>query len=240
MYILTRKNLNPTARLLAKELGIKRKFTIQDTPPLIRWGCSDSFYGEDSDSLFNSAELIREISNKLRFSRMLTETELPHIRLYKGVPEKYPVVVRRELQGSKGSGIIICRNEEEFSPLSRYYWSYWYNFSQEYGVHILGGEVVKIFKKRWIGGEIESDFPIRNTDNGYHYSLVEIGTRYKKLKELMHTLYERIPINMCRFDVGKEADSGRYIIIEGNTAPGLSTNDNTLGLYVNFLREKLF
>ncbi len=246
MYILTRPELFPSARVLSQELTRKTNKRISVTtsmkrePPLIRWGNATRFEGLGGDTEFNDRGSILYCGSKLRLDRFLSEnTFIPHVEYHSNVaPERYPVVVRTILNGSGGVGIVICKNSEEFAGYRNDVWSYWYNFSYELGVHVLGGEISRVFKKLWKKDEPEPEFPIKNTDKDYSFSLRSLEN-YKKLSSLVDEFYDLLPINMTRLDVGWDRDVKCYRIIEANSAPSLVENQNTLNVYVDFLMGNL-
>ena len=233
-YLLTRKSCGKTGRLLSKELGLLRKYEVEDYAPTVRWGNSDNPFPEEVG--LNYPEAISIAANKLKFSSLLTQEDVPHVELLRGYPVKYPVVVREKLTGSKGEGIVICENEEQFITYREKYWTYWVNFKKEYGVHVLGGTIVKLFEKELEIGEEEEQFPIKNMDKGYHFALKNHVGFFPKLHTYVSKIYEATGIEMARFDIGFDSDTGQYLVIEGNTAPGLSENDNTRELYVKFMK----
>lgn len=240
-YILTRRNLNPTAKLLAQELGIRRYFEPRDYAPAIRWGNSDTILPHDTK--YNSCSHIRSCSDKLQFDEDMRNKDIPNISIHsyneRFMPEKYPVVVRQNLHGTRGQGIVICESLEELNNTPNHrYWTYWYDFKFELGVHMLGGKVVRVFKKVRVAGEEEEKYPIRNLHRGYHYSLVNLD-KYEKLIPFMNNVYEHFPLEMGRWDIGWDRDNKTYRVIEANSAPGLAENENTRQLYVDFLKEKL-
>jgi hypothetical protein len=237
-YILTRRNLNPTAKLLARELGIRRYFEPRNYAPIIRWGNSDNIYEYDFDTELNDPKLISLSSNKLSFSNRMEIKEIPHVELSKEVPEKFPIVVREILYGTRGEGIYICESMDEYLDNGKGYWTYWYNFQFELGVHMLGGKIVRVFKKVREEGLEEEKYPIRNLHKGYHYSLVNIEN-YRRLPEFMANVYNKFPLEMGRWDIGWDSDNKTYRVIEANSAPGLAENENTLNCYVEFLKGKL-
>jgi len=201
----------------------------------IRWGVST--YPRVEDTIYNDPKLISLSANKNSLNKLLKGNGIHCVDFYKDdMPEKYPVIVRRTIVGGGGKGIVICRNEEEFKPLFGNYWAYWFKFDFELGVHLLGGNVSRVFKK--IKDQDEDEFPIRNVKNGYHYSLVSVDT-YKTLPKLMSTIFEVFPIQMSRFDIGWDSENKVYRVIESNCCPILMNNQNTLIDYGEFLYEKL-
>ena len=139
-----------------------------------------------------------------------------------------------------GIGVRIIETKDDYengSPVLD--WTYWYDFKFELGVHILGGEIVKVFKKLRNDELEEEKFPIRNTQRGYHFSLRENWKeRYRGLEKFVKKLYEIIPIKFARLDIGYDNDG--YRLIEINSAPDLSQNQNTLNLYANYLVKEIF
>lgn len=243
MYILTHPKLFPSARQISRSIMEKtgKKLFIRIEPssafPTIRWGNSQSIEGKDTE--LNSSESIRICSNKQLFDATMRDASIPHVEYHRGVPESFPVVVRTVMGGMGGEGIIICFDREDFlAKYSRYAWSYWYNFSFELGVHLLGGKIAKVFKKVRTEGSQEEQYPVRNSHRGYSFSLRDAG-KYEKLSGIVDLFYSAMPIQMTRLDIGWDANNKTYRIIEANTAPGLSENENTLDLYTNFIIERL-
>jgi hypothetical protein len=240
MYIITNKSVCLSARSLAKKIVALGgpKLPVKITPikdkVAIRWGSSQMILGEDTK--LNDPVIIRTVANKYILSTILMRQDFPHVEILSGTPDHFPVVVRQELTGSKGAGIVVCRNQTEFNPYRRFMWSRWYNFSFELGIHILGGYIVKVFKKIWRGEGSEPEFPIKNADKGYDFSLCKIDS-FKKIPDFIKTLYEIIPIQFGRLDIGWDADDRSYRLIEANSAPGLTENDNTLNIYAEFLMK---
>ena len=242
-YIITNKMVRKSGLCLANrirelggpELGVSTK-PIPDNQVSIRWGTSQMIYGKETG--FNSPQVIRMVANKYLLSIELLRNGFPHVVINSEIPEHFPVVVRKELSKSGGKGIVICRNEAEFTPLREFMWSYWVNFRYELGVHILGGEIVKIFKKLWIGTEPEPEFPIKNSDRNYSFSICKLES-FKRLPEIVRNLISIVPIQFGRIDIGWDEEEGQYKVIEINSAPGLSENDSTLNLYAEFLMKRI-
>lgn len=245
-YILSNPRLIKSSNSLAAKLSelCGEKINVRTLPSdndglIIRYGNSSGvFLGCD----FNSPKMIRLAGNKLRLSIMLLEKDFPHVEYHRNVPEKFPIVARDELNRGGGVGIRIVENKNQYEigdPVLD--WSYWYNFKFELGVHILGGNIVKVFKKLRQDGMEQEKFPIKNTQRGYKFSLRENWKdRYTGLEKFVKRLYELVPIQFARLDVGYDRETGGYRLIEINSAPDLSQNENTLNLYANFLSERIF
>lgn len=235
-YVLAHKSVYSSAKELAQELGLRVTSRPRRTPPLVRWGCSEGVYREDTN--LNKRELISISSRKLTFSELMSSRGIPCIEYSRNPnPEHYPVVVRTILNGHGGAGIVICKNAQEFLPYKGGVWSYWYDFTYELGVHILGGQIVRVFKKIW-PGDNEEEFPLRNFERGYSFKLRDVK-HYKSLPEAVSKFYAVFPISMARLDIGWDAVNKVYRIIESNSAPGLSHNESTLEMYTEYIKSAL-
>lgn len=252
-YILTRRNLNPSARLLAKALGLQKSYEPRAYPPVIRWGNSDGDYSTTigSETLWNMPELIHTCSNKVLFSRAMTNLGIPCVEIRRGHPETFPVVIRHSLSGMRGQGIEIFNHEDilQGRGWDETYWSYWRDFSFELGVHIFNGEPVRCFKKVFRVEEADEDseldyvesepeFPIRNSQKGYGFRLVEIG-KYPKLIPLLKLFCDKFGLKFGRLDIGWNHTDKKYEIIEANSAPGIAENENTARIYIEGFKKLL-
>ncbi len=243
MYILSSANLLSSAEVLAERLSALKNEKVsvsllmaKNQAPAIRWGTSASALSEDT--IYNSPQLIRAAGNKMRFSEEITRAEIACVELLTGTPERYPVLVRTELNRGGGIGLFVAETPEQFEQWKQYPWSYFYNFSIEVGVHMLGGEVVKVFKKVREDGLEQEKFPRRNTNNGYRFSLIR-NDKFPKLLKFCKQFYSVFPIQMGRADIGWDVDARTWRIIEFNSAPDLTQNQNTLEMYAKFLAERI-
>jgi hypothetical protein len=241
-YILTHRTLSVSARALASELSDRFSRTIRveygdNRPtfaPFLRWGNS-SFDFPSGDTPFNDPNLIRISGNKKLFADKMVELEIPAISFHKGVPDHFPIAIRKTLSGRGGEGIVICKDYDEWTNYSQYFWSYWYKFPYELGVHIVDGKVLKVFKKvRADGGEQEEEFPIRNMVRGYKFALVKEES-FPKLVQFNAEFSNKFKMGFGRMDIGWDAEGKMYRIIEWNCAPGIASNYHTLDAYASAL-----
>lgn len=248
-YILTRPSVSASARALAEKLSEELNTLVRvrfgnekpGTHPVIRWGNSD-FHGAWSfDTPYNDAEKIRTSANKMAFSNAVHALSIPVIRFNRGVPDRFPVVIRKTLTGRGGEGIVIARNYDEWSPNKQFSWSTWHKFPYELGVHIFNGNVLKVFKKVWIGQGNEPEFPIRNLEKGYKYKRVEdFQEAFPKLMKFTQGFFEQFKIAFGRMDIAWDDEAKTYRIIEFNSAPGIATNEDTLQLYTDSFLKHIF
>jgi len=238
-YILRRWCTGKTAWALVdyfKEKGIKVKTSkaYLGYTPLIRWGNSDNPVANDTK--FNDPILIAITAHKLRMSKILQENKIPCVTFQRGTPEKFPVVVRQKLVGQGGVGIIIIEDYEHWKPYKDFYWSQFIPFRYEIRIHTLGGNPVKILRKKLLNGEQEEKYPIRNNDRKYHYKRSDMSQpKYGNALQLVKDIYKIFPMMMVGWDIGYY--NKLFYIIEGNSAPSL--NSINVEVYGDYLLENL-
>lgn len=251
-YILSHPRLTRSAKPLAQKLSeltgeeiLYFTYPRNDGVCVVRYGNSAPVQ-HILPNVCNLPEYIRLAGNKLRLSSLLGEKEFSYIEIIapgdnrNPQNDRFPVIVRKELNRGGGIGIIICETMEEYLQNIEYAWCYWYNFQFELGVHILGGEIKRVFKKVRDEGLDEEKYPIRNTQRGYSFKLKENWQEnYRGLQKFVDKLYGIIPIQFARLDVGYDKETGGYRLIEINSAPDLSQNVNTLNMYAEFLVNKI-
>lgn len=99
-------------------------------------------------------------------------------------------------------------------------------------MHICNGQLLRTFIKIREEGAAQVEFPVRNSDNGWHFSLQNKPRHRVSIEALVKNLMERLPAYRKGFfalDLGWEASTKTMYIIEGNSAPGL--NENTADAY---------
>ncbi len=238
--ISTNSHSFPSARILRDKIfeltGIKFILVKSGNlikKPDIRFG--DSFNKFDDDTKYNSPEFISLCANKYKFSKLLLENDLYTPEFRKDKPDIFPLLIRTNLFLSGGRGIIICKNEDEFSSEwnPSYWWTPFIRTNFEIRAHVLGREVKRIFRKSL---ENENEYPIRNNAI-CHFSLTNIE-KYPKLNETINSLNNILGVeNFYALDIGWDSNNKKYFIFEANTAPGL--NDNTAQVYAEFLCRQL-
>lgn len=247
--ILTNDGIFPSAKLLRDKLANKLNIPILvtsnpdriKTPNFIRYG--NSFVNQilTNNAGINSANFISLAANKLAFSYLMQEKGIYSPIYYKEqIPVEFPVVIRKTLKSFGGKGIMVAKDKEEFDKEwnNNYYWTPFVYARFELRLHILGGELVKVFKKKREDNLAEEEFPIRNNDRGYHFQLVQNLERFPKLLEVTKQLSDiLIPLGGSFFsaDIGFDSIAKKYFIFEINSASGL--NDNTAELYADYLAK---
>lgn len=246
--IMTNSRSFPSARALAREISsiTGMKWGLTDNPEiavrgrgkLIRFGNSEDVHGIPSNC--NSPEFIQLCAFKLRFSKHLIENGV-YTPIYhsSGKPVNYPALIRTTMSGFGGQGIIRIFNDEQYYRYWRegYHWTDYIPTASEYRVHVLGGNILKIFKKVCAGYE-ENAVPIRNSHSGYHFSLRDPEIHdFVKMRELVESLKPVLTGKFYGLDAGWDAEKKDYVVFEANSAPGL--NKETARDYANFICNEL-
>jgi glutathione synthase/RimK-type ligase-like ATP-grasp enzyme len=246
--ILTHRTGLPSAKLLRDalftETGIR--YLVTTSPSRIRtlhlrYGTSAGV--SCSDTEFNTPEFVNLVSNKLRFANAIKDkfATPEFIRDREPTDDEFPIVVRKTMCGWGGEGIIMCPDRESFDEACNgSYWTRFVKTTQEFRIHVLGGNIGRLFRKVRIridgNRPSEEEFPIRTFKSGlYRYSLWSGGTVFPDLVELVSQLDAEIGGKMYALDVGKLPNDGGWFIFEGNTAPGI--NQHTASAYAKYLVE---
>jgi hypothetical protein len=210
---------------------------ILQSPPLIRYGNTWHDFREN-DTKFNSPEFIRTTGNKLDFAISMATNGIYSPVFHRDLENiTFPCVIRQTLNAHGGVGIIFCKDINEllsqWNP-GRDHWTPFVKMDFELRIHILGGELKRIFKKV---KDNEVEFPIRNMENGYHFSLRN-NDNYKKLNILTQRMTEVFGTDaFYSLDVGWDSVKKEYFVIEANSCSGL--NSHTVEIYADYLIQKL-
>lgn len=230
--ILTAGSSFPSAMLIrdAIEETVHRHYYVYKDANKVRNKGILFRYGNDAavegDTSFNSPLFISLSKNKMNFSLFCKENELysPEYFTREVVPTEFPVVMRSTLTGYGGVGIHFARNIDEFNQTMcrTWHWTPFVRCQFELRMHLFNGEVNRIYKKEPI--HEESEFPIRNSYNEYHYSLKN-NDKYPKVLELgnrLGELFRPLGGKFAAVDLGWDAVNKKYFIFEINSAPGLN------------------
>lgn len=248
MKILTTRHSLPSARLLADQLFIQtnRRDIFVTThperilkPDFIRYGCSAPVGVKDT--AYNPASFVSLCADKLRFSKVMSANGVYSPEYHREVPGDYssPIMIRSTLWSSKGRGITVVDNEDAFRQAfsQGFFWTPFISLQFELRVHILGGQICKIFRKQ-LQSEEDRAYPIRNNQS-CHFALRD-NSEYPKLGEFVDTLWQIPEVSVgkfCTLDVAWDARVKKYFLIEMNSGSGL--NDNTAVLYAQYLVEDM-
>lgn len=244
--ILSSETSKPSCRLLrdAIERISGRKWLITDDKTninvLFRYGNTMTVEGTDG---LNPQRFIELSCDKQKFASFGQQNGIDTPYFYRGgSPANYPAIIRTTLTSSGGKGIHVVNSENEFQAKWKksYWWTPYVQTEFELRLHVLGGQIVKVFKKVREDGLEPETTPIRNNDRGYHFSLREEET-YPGATELIAKLHpllsEQYGAEFYAVDCGWDKVNKRYFVYEINSAPGL--NDATAELYANFILSRI-
>ena len=246
MKILTTRHSLPSSRLLADALtsrGVFGRVLVTVHPErilsqdFIRYGCSAPVGVQDT--AYNPADFVRLCSDKLQFSRLMSEHDVYTPEYHRETPDDFssPIMIRSTLWGSKGRGISVVDNEQDFRQVfsSGFYWTPFRDLQFELRVHVLGGSVSRIFRKEL---SETMQYPIRNNDS-CHFAL-KPTSEYPKLTSLVDSLWQIPEVSVgkfCTMDVAWDTRIKKYFLIEMNSGSGL--NDNTASVYAEYLAQEM-
>jgi len=198
-------------------------------PIIFRYGNSEP---ANCYEILNPPSFIRMTSDKKIFSGYCDNIGISapiFSKLNKVLPDSFPVLVRSTLTGQGSEGIYPVKTLDELSKIdTNWHWVPYYNLKNEYRVHVVCGEIVKVFRKKF-EGESEDGIIIRNNSNS-HFSLVNTNKdgEFVKLKLVVSTLVEELTAKFNNYklffalDIGWGQNEREYIILEANSAPGLN------------------
>lgn len=239
MHILTCNRCIESAMLLRDKIVAKtgEHFLVTKNPDsingkFIRYGCSAPVNVKDTK--FNPANFIKLCTNKQLFSELLNSQNI-YCPVFHFSSEDliFPLLVRKTLSSFAGMGIHICKNRRQFESTWECgdAWTPFIKTAYELRVHILGGEVKKIFRKEPETG-IEPQLPIRNLSNGYSFRKVRVRN-FPKVGELVERLNPILVGKFYSLDLGWDSERKEYLVYEANT--GSSLNTKTAEMYAKFL-----
>lgn len=209
---------------------------------LFRYGNSLPVQGNDGGT--NSAQFIQLAANKLLFSRFCQENDIysPIYHTMEEEPTEFPVIIRTTLTGFGGRGIIKVNDLESYREQMRraYWWTKFIDCQFEIRVHLFGRNVNRIYKKMLVEGD-EQPLPIRNAENGYHFSLssspAESFPKAVAIAQRLGELFETMGGTYSAIDMGYDRQTRNYFTFEANSAPGVNTINATE--YAAFISERL-
>lgn len=256
--ILTHEKSFPSAKVLrdaiCKELGWDKKHLLVSKNPdkitrlHLRYG--NSMRVGVKDGVPNHPNLIHVCSDKKFFAKLLgKETQIltPEFNMLEAkLPSKddFPFLIRETLHGSGAAGIIIFQEYEAFLHALadrkinyNSYWTPYFDFREEFRVHVLGGKIAKVFRKQLNEEDNQEDIFIRNNDNSHFFRLAVENTpeNVVNLTQIFHKYVRANYGDMPYFvalDVGVTTQD-KVVFIEANSAPGL--NEATAEVYAKYL-----
>jgi hypothetical protein len=146
------------------------------------------------------------------------------------------------MQSFGGKGIIVCPDRETFDEnWTGSHWTKFVRTTQEFRVHVLGGEIGRLFRKITVRQNgirpDEAEYPVRTIRSGnYRFSLWRDNNSFPSLNRVVGELHDHIGGHCYALDVGELPDDQGWFIYEANSAPGI--NPNTASVYAKYLVEQ--
>jgi hypothetical protein len=247
MFLLASKQGRFTGNLLAKKLNLY--FTLDVSKIIhnrgsiaVRFGNAQSFPGA-VDTECNSVESIIKMSNKQGLWRYLQESDVfapkyyPFNRGQALLPDEiiFPCLSRHGTHRA-GRDITVCNSPRDI-PWGTEYLVNLVNTNREYRVHVLQGEVIKVFRKEPLTDT--SHRFIRSTYHGWRYALADLEQIMcaNSLVETAKKVSNTLGSFFCGIDMAWSPKDERkeWVVWEVNSAPSLNTP--SLELYTTKIRN---
>jgi glutathione synthase/RimK-type ligase-like ATP-grasp enzyme len=241
--IILRNKPSKGARALSRAtgIGINRPGTAPRAgthAKVINWGCTELEVSPAVVVYNKPANVALAVNKKLTFAALAAKnvpivpvlTELPRTRV-----KTY--FARDLLSSSQGRGIRVIRPEDPYPETAAPLYTQYIKPSNEYRVHVAFGKVIAVQekKKRREVERTDDGQLIRNLANGWVFAVNEIRPIDPQGKEVAINGVKALGLDFGAVDMIFSRD-GSYLILEINTAPGLSA-ETTLEAYKTAFNE---
>lgn len=210
-----RQSLGNNARL-SRVSPVPRQYKY-----VINWG-NPSIFDSRRAKVYNGATSVQTARDKLESFKawQAAGVLIPEFTMEKPAVGTGVWVARSGLTLSGGRGITIIRDGMPDVEGADLYVRYIPKL-HEYRVHVVAGKVIFVQqKKRRNGEEYDStERLIRSFDNGWVFCNVDEWE--KELEDAACAAVVSVGLDFGAVDVVRHRDSGKYYILECNTAPGL-------------------
>lgn len=241
------------AKALSQALGVKRikhegsTWRPRRDSRIINWG-SSSIPPHDWQQLtfINHPEAVAYASNKLEFFKKMPEEIIPEWTSDASIAtqwliEGHTVVARRKLNGHSGEGIVLISElpeGEDLPIVSAPLYTKYFKKKHEYRIHIAFGDVIDVQQKKRKSDvpDEEVNWKVRNLQGGFIYAREGVEPPECVL-DVARKSFEASGLDFGAFDVIYNEQEDRAVVLECNTAPGLS--GQTVNNYANAFRKVL-
>lgn len=225
----------PVRRLFTDE---RARLVAKPGHVIINWGSSSAPVGLAAATFINDPSNVRIAGNKLRTFEVLAAArgfalagqgesfaEIPEFTTdyetaCQWVVEGKVVVCRTKLNGHSGAGIILAAREEDVVRDCPLYVKY-IKKAKEFRVHVAFDEVIDVqAKRKRVDFEGETDFAIRNHQNGWVYCRENIEEP-ADLREQAKRAILTLGLDFGAVDIIYNQHYNKCYVLEVNTAPGL-------------------
>ncbi len=234
-----------------KEKEIKKPKKV-----LVKTGCMLNEHTEEllktlkDVEIINDIDLIKKSSNKFLMANFCSKNKIKHIKTLKLVANiketkiiiknfSFPLIIKPKV-GSLGTGIYKVNNKKElfnimasFNLLDNNYQyliqEYIKEAKEDYRIMVLGGKIKYVLKRKAKKEEFRSNYNL-----GSDICLIKEN---EIIKDIVHNIYNKIPLNIMGIDLIKKEDE--YILCEINSNPGFkgydSLGNNFSKIFIEFL-----
>jgi glutathione synthase/RimK-type ligase-like ATP-grasp enzyme len=223
-------------------LRLERFFKVKPTSTVINWGCSTPF--NVGGQVINKPEAISTSTDKLQaFYAMEGHVPIPEFTEDVATMLTWclggaTVVVRNKLTGHSGDGIVLIEKgqvntlSEAMNYEAPLYTRYIYKV-KEYRVHVVAGKVIDTQQKIKDPNQDVKTWKVRSHANGF------IFARNNIVQDPSRDFIAMLAVKHLGLDFGAvdiiQDKSGKYFVLEVNTAPGLE--GQTVTSYAKAFKE---
>ncbi len=230
------KMKSASAKMLAKELDTVRvspdgKFKNNYHRPIVNWGNSEHptwlpEWWQHDQLVVNLPDKVKRACNKLFSFKAFTAVGVNHPdwTTEKEIAECWQlagntIVVRKELTGHGGSGIVICEPDDALPDAPLY--TLYFKKKHEYRVHVFDGKVIDFQEKKREKGNEDVDGKIRNHSNGWVFCRADVVLPDGVSEQAIRAV-AALGLTFGAVDVGFNLYYNKPCVFEVNTAPGLT------------------
>jgi hypothetical protein len=242
-----------TDYLVLKQEGSRYRPRRGDT--IINWGCSEipEFLRVPGLRWLNTCEAVATGISKRKSFEAFAAHNVPHVQVTYDLREACQwhdrgktVIQRNTGSGRQGEGIVVCNSGTVPDSRGRM-WTKYFDRKDEYRVHVMGGQVIDVQKKRLktevrdeirrrqeAGHEIGDVFRVRSYPNGWVFCREGVVCPAPVL-EASIAATRACGLDFAAVDVGFRRSDGVARVFEVNTAPGIEAT--TVQNYATGLRR---
>jgi glutathione synthase/RimK-type ligase-like ATP-grasp enzyme len=179
----------------------------------------------------STCDFVKGTVDKLWMSNYLTKRGYytPQFLGMAREPEKFPVIVRETLRGTRGEGIHIVKDIEEYSKLydPSYYWTPYIKSNFELRVGVWDTKILFIYKKVDPDGVNEENLPIRGM-NDFKLKDINLYPKVEKLIDGLAPMLKSIGGMFYGLDIAWDRVRQQYVIFEVNSGPWLGSKTSLM------------
>lgn len=218
-----------SAIIIGEHFGLPvKRIPDQDDEVIFRWGTS-RYATEGENEAINSRRSVYNASNKLLAFRLLAENGI-------AVPKVWPELtddvtfpcLSRTITHRQGRDIRIIETPDEVEVEAGRYFVELLSIKDEYRVHVLNNEPVRLFRK--IPGDNANDL-IRSARCGWVFYRVRPQAWLNPVLDKAVMAASALGLYFTALDIVHTTDH-RFVVLEANTAPGIYDNSNVRDLYL--------